>query len=196
MSSIFEALTEQLGGDALDQISQKIGADRSATQQALPAALGTLMAALAKNSSDTQGAQSLESALARDHDGSVLDNLNGYLSNPSGGAGILKHVLGGKQSVVEAGIGQASGLQAGSAGQLLQVLAPIVMGALGKERRRNGLDAGALAGMLSNEREVVRKVPQGGDLLTGMLDADGDGQVIDDIASKVGGSLLKSLFKR
>lgn len=196
MSSIFEALSEKLGSEALDQISGKIGADRNATKQAVPAALGTLMAALAKNSADSNGAEALNSALARDHDGSVLDNLSGYLSNPSGGSGILKHVLGGKQPVIEAGIGQASGLDANSAGQLLQMLAPIVMGALGKERQRSGLDAGAIAGMLAKEKDVVRHAPQGGDLLTNLLDADGDGQVIDDIASKVGGSLLKGMFKR
>ncbi len=198
MSSIFEALTEQLGGSALDQISSQIGADRSATKEALPAALGSLMAALAKNSAQPSGAEALNDALARDHDGGILDDLGGFLSNPSGGSGILKHVLGGKQPALEAGIGQASGLDAGSAGQLLKVLAPIVMGALGKQRRQGGMDAGAIAGMLAGEREqVARRAPrEGNDLLTAILDADGDGQVIDDLASKVGGGLLKSFLKR
>lgn len=196
MSSIFEALTEQLGGSALDQISRQIGADRSATKEALPAALGGLMAALANNSARKEGAEALDSALARDHDGRVLENLGGFLSNPQGGSGILKHVLGGKKPAVEAGISQASGLDPNSAGQLLKVLAPIVMGALGKVRQEKGLDAGALSGILAHERqEVVRKAPKA-DLLTSLLDADGDGQIIDDLASKVGGGLLKNLLGR
>lgn len=197
MSSLFETLTEQLGGSALDQISGQIGADRSTTKEAVPAALGSLMAALAKNSADQSGAEALNNALAKDHDGGVLDNLGGYLSHPSGGSGILKHVLGDKQPAIEAGIGQFSGLDSSVAGQLLKVLAPIVMGALGKQRREGGLDAGAIAGMLANEREeVARRAPKAGsDLLTSILDADGDGSVIDDLASKVGGSLLKNMFK-
>ncbi len=196
MSSIFEALTQQLGGSTLDQISRQIGADRSTTEKALPAALGGLMAALAANAGRKDGAQALDSALAKDHDGAVLDNLGGFLSNPSGGSGILKHVLGGKQPAVQAGISQTTGLDAGSAGQLLATLAPIVMGALGKERRRGGLDAGGLAGMLANERQQVAKRAPGGDLLTSLLDADGDGQILDDLASKVGSGLLGSLLKK
>ncbi len=195
MSSIFEALTEQLGGNVVEQISRQIGADPSSTKNAMPAALGTLMAALAGNAAKSGGAEALSNALDRDHDGSVLDNLGGFLSNPQGGGGILKHVLGGKQSAVEAGISQKTGLDAGSVGQLLQVLAPVVLGALGKAKRSGNLDAGSLAGMLAGERQqVAKKAPQGLDLLGG-LDADGDGQILDDIASKVGGSLLKNLFK-
>ncbi len=196
MSSIFEALTAQLGGQELDQISRKIGADRSATQQALPAALGGLMAALANNRARRDGAVALDNALARDHDGRVLDDLGGFLANPRGGSAILKHVLGGKRPAVEAGISQASGLDPRSAGQLLKVLAPVVLGALGKARREKGLDAGAMAGILAHERqEVVKKAPKA-DLLTTLLDADGDGQILDDVASKVGGGLLKNLLGR
>jgi hypothetical protein len=195
MSSIFDTLTEQLGGKALEQISRQIGANPSATKDAMPAALGSLMAALAGNAASSGGAESLNKALERDHDGSVLDNLGGFLSNPQGGADILKHVLGGKQPLVEAGISQKSGLDASSASQLLKVLAPVVLGALGKARKSGNLDAGSLAGMLAGERQAVaQKAPQGLDLLSG-LDADGDGQILDDIASKVGGSLLKNLFK-
>ena len=197
MSSIFEALTEQLGGAALDQISGQIGADRSTTEKAMPAALGSLMAALAGNAAKGDGAKALDNALARDHDGGLLDDLGGFLSNPSGGTGILKHVLGGKQPAVEAGISQSTGLDAAAVGQLLKTLAPVVMGALGKERRRGGLDAGSLAGMLANERrQVAKRAPAGSDLLTSILDADGDGQIIDDLASKVGGGLLGNLLKR
>ncbi len=196
MSSIFEALTEQLGGQALEQISRQIGADRSATKDAMPAAIGGLMAALAKNASKSDGAEALNSALARDHDGSILDDLGGFLTNPQGGGGILKHVLGGSRSAVEAGLSSKSNLDQGSAGQLLKVLAPVVLGALGKARKSGGLDAGSLAGMLAGERrQVEKKAPQGLDVLGSLLDADGDGEVLDDIASKVGGSVLKNLFK-
>ena len=52
--------------------------------------------------------------LAKDHDGTILDNLGGFLSNSDNGpgAGILKHVFGDKRSMVEAGLSQMSGLDA------------------------------------------------------------------------------------
>lgn len=111
------------------------------------------------------------------------------------GAGILGHLLGGKQPAVEAGISQASGLQKDQAGKLLVALAPIVMGALGKAKKEQNLDASGLANMLSQERRTVeQKLPsqQVGGLL-GMLDSDGDGNIVDDLA-KIGGGALGSIL--
>lgn len=194
--SLFDALTEQLKGQALEQISRQIGADRSTTEAALPGAIGSLMAGLAKNTSQSTGAAELNDALARDHDGSILDDLGGFLNNPQGGGGILKHVLGGNQQVVEGALNQTTGIDTQASGQLLKILAPIVLGALGKARNQGGLDAGSLAGILAGERqEISRRAPKEVGGLGGLLDADGDGQIVDDIAAKVGGSLLKNLFK-
>ena len=50
---------------------------------------------MARNTSNQQGAESLHNALQKDHDGSILDNLGGFLNNAQSGpgAGILRHVL-------------------------------------------------------------------------------------------------------
>jgi hypothetical protein len=75
-------------------------ADSATTAKAVPAAVGTLMGALARNSSGEAGAEALLGALTRDHDGGLLNNLSGYLSQPdeTTGNGILKHVLAGNRS--------------------------------------------------------------------------------------------------
>jgi len=198
MSSIFELLTSQLGNDGLARIQQQLGADEATTAKAVPAAVGTLMSALAKNSSRGGGADALLGALVRDHDGSVLDNLSAHLERPdeTAGNGILRHVLAEKRGSVEAGLGQAVGLDAGSAGKLLTMLAPLVMGALGKAQRSSNLDARSLSSMLGEERQqVTRKMPEGLDMLSSLLDRDGDGSITDDVA-KMGGGLLKSLLGR
>ncbi len=196
MSTIFETLASQLGGDTARQIGSRLGADPQATEKAVPLALGTLMGALAGNSSRSGGADALMGALARDHDGSILENLGGYIQSPGGGAGdgILKHVLGGKRATVEAGLAQQTGLDAGSAGQLLTMLAPVVMGALGRTRKEANLDAGGLTSVLAGEKSAVaRQTPNGLGVLAGFLDSDGDGQIVDDVA-KIGGSLLKKFM--
>lgn len=195
MSSIFDLLTEQLAGDGLSQIQRQLGADSATTAKAVPAALGTLMGALQKNSA-SGGAEALLGALARDHDGGVLDNLSGYLSNPdeATGNGILRHVLGERRGAVESNLGQSLGLDSGSAAKLLAMLAPLVMGALGKAQRSGQLDAGAVTSMLGQERQVIQqKAPDGLGLLGSLLDQDGDGSIADDVA-KIGGGFLKNLL--
>src|SRR5512134_2577667 len=99
MADITQLLTRQLLGEALSQISQQIGADKDTTGQALSAAMPLLLSALANNASKPQGAQALHTALAQDHDGAILNNLDGFLSNPqaANGAGILSNVLGDRR---------------------------------------------------------------------------------------------------
>lgn len=197
MTMMLDMLTSQLGTDGLRQISQQLGTDEETTGNAVSAAIPVLLGALAKNSAQPQGAQSLLGALDRDHDGSVLDDLAGFLQQPNqqDGNGILGHVLGGRRDRVERNVSQASGLDAASVSKLMTMLAPLVMGALGKARRQQNLDAGGLSDLLTNERVgLQRKNPQLGGLAQ-LLDADGDGQVADDVA-KLGKKLLGGLFRR
>lgn len=198
MSSIFELLTQQLGGGGLDQIASRLGTDKATAEKAVPAAVGTLMSALASNSARSGGADALLGALDRDHDGSVLDDLAGFLQSPreDEGNGILRHVLGNQRGSVESGLGQSLGLDQQSSGKLLAMLAPLVMGALGKAKRQGQLDAGGLASMLGAERKVAaQRIPADLGMLGSLLDQDGDGQIADDVA-KLGGGLLKNLFGR
>lgn len=187
--SLLEMLSQTMGGDAVQQIGRRVGASPDATASAISAALPVLIGALSRNAASPQGAAALDRALDRDHSGLGLDDLGSLLSglDPSAGQGILKHVLGARQTGVQSAIGQASGLNAGQVGQILALLAPIVMGFLGRQKRQQGLDAGALGGYLG-----AQTGQQGSpifDLATRMLDADGDGSVVDDLA-KMGGGLL------
>ncbi|MCU0648304.1 MAG: DUF937 domain-containing protein [Gemmatimonadaceae bacterium] len=191
MSGILDGLLGQLGGPALSQISKQIGADDATSNNAIAAALPVLMGALAKNASSGDGATALINALQKKHDGSILDDVAGALGNAqtgAAGAGILKHVLGDKQNAAAAGVAQASGLDPAKAGALLSMLAPVVMGALGKAQRSGGLDAGGLAAMLGQERQ---RMPAAAGGLLSMLDRDGDGSVVDDVLGMAGKFLGK-----
>ncbi|RMG70283.1 MAG: DUF937 domain-containing protein [Bacteroidetes bacterium] len=190
--SLLNELSSQLSGPALQALSQQIGADPQSTQSAISAALPMLMGAMARNATQDQGAQALSNALARDHDGSILDDLQGFLGSTDNGpgAGILRHVLGSNQPQVAQGVSQMSGLNTTQVIQLLQNLAPLIMGMLGRQQRSQGLDAGSLASILMQERQVAAQQSQGGaalSMLNSFLDQDGDGSALDDIGGMLGG---------
>jgi hypothetical protein len=185
--SLLDQLTKSLGPNALQQISQKLGTDTGTANNAISAALPVLLGALASNAATPTGASALNSALNK-HDGSALDNIDGMLSQSQGGVGekILSHVLGSKQPAVANGIGAASGLDANKSAALLAMLAPLVMGALGKARNSNGLDAGGLASMLGQERQRINTSAGGLSGLMGMLDQNNDGSIADDVMGMAG----------
>lgn len=195
MSSLLSTLTQQLGGDAIQQISAQLGTDPASTQTAVGAALPLLLGALGRNTASPDGAAALSTALQQ-HDGSVLNNLTGFLSsggNIQDGSAIVGHVLGGKQEAVANSLSQVSGLNAGSTSQLLAMLAPVVMGALGKTQREEGLNAGGLANLLSGEQSHADSMLGG--LASQLLDANHDGSIVDDVVN-MGSKLLGGLFGR
>lgn len=192
--SLLNELTSQLSGPALEALSQNLGADTGTTQSAITAALPMLIGAMAKNTASDEGAQALSGALSRDHDGSIMDNLTGFLGSSDNGPGaaILGHVLGGKQNNVEQGVSQLSGMNPAMVGMLLKNLAPVVMGYLGKQQSSRGLNPGDLAGMLNTERETAQSSGSPAmDMLGKFLDQDGDGSMLDDIGGMLGGFLGK-----
>ena len=194
--SLLEMIQGRLGPDAVQQIGQRIGANPSQTNQAINAALPLLVAAMARNAADPARAQGLAHAVEEDHDGGLLDDLSGFLGAPQGraadGNGILRHVLGNRRGAVEQQLGEGTGLGAAQMAQLLPLLAPLVMAALGKAKRQRGLDAGGLAGVLGGEEAQIRqRTPGLMGTLSGLLDRDGDGSAMDDIGGMLSGALRK-----
>ena len=188
MAGLLDGLMDQLGGDRLGQIAGALGGDGDRTQAAIASALPALLGGLANNTVNDDGAASLRSALD-DHDGSVLDDPSELLAGGGEGEGILGHILGGKRGGVEQHVAGSSGLDVGQVTKLLPMLAPMVMGFLGKKQRDEGLDAGGLAGVLGGERRNLEAADPGLGGLAGILDRDGDGDVMDDLSSVAGGLL-------
>jgi hypothetical protein len=197
--SMIDDLMGQLQGGGISEISRQLGIDESKVNQVVAGAIPAMVTGLAKTSATSSGQNSLASALNRDHNGSVLDDVVGFLGSGAGGdigAGILGHVLGNRQGSVNQALGGASGLDAGSVQQILAMLAPLVMGYLGKTSRNKGLDGAGLAAMLGAERQrASQTAPDAMGMLGKLLDSDGDGDVADDVA-KLGASLLGGFLGR
>jgi hypothetical protein len=72
------------------------------------------------------------------------------------------------------------------------MLAPLVMGALGRTRAEQGLDPDGLTRVLGNEREELgARAPGILGAVGRLLDRDNDGSALDDV-----GGLLSGLFGR
>ena len=115
------AMGQQIVGSAAKQL----GINESQAQTAVAAAVPFLLSALNKNAQGG-GAEGISNALNQ-HDGSILDNLSGFLGqggNQQDGLGILGHVLGNKQQNVESAISQQSGLNTAQVTQILALVAP------------------------------------------------------------------------
>ncbi len=196
MEDILGAILSKLDDSSLQAISNKANASPDQTKSAMASAIPILMNALARNSKSKDGAAALQSAVQRDHNGSLLDNLGDFLSNPeaANGAGILKHVLGSKRQNVEQYISKDSGLDSGSVGKILEMAAPLVMGYLGKQS--GGGQGNVLGSILNSYLKTEKKqAPGSQSVINQLLDRDNDGNVMDDIA-ELGMSFLGRMMKK
>jgi len=202
MFSLQDLLGQDQGTQAVDQISQNVGAEPSLVNTAIQMALPALIGGLANNASTPQGAESLNTALESDHSGGgILGNLGGLAGMIFGGqeqappprqadaGGILGHILGGSQGQVAQEVSQKSGLGIGQVAQILMMLAPIVMSYLGKQKQEQGVGAhglgGLLGGLLGGSQPAQQQSSGNSmmDMASNMLDSDRDGSSLDDIAS-------------
>jgi len=118
------------------------------------------------------GVRRLDSALSREGAGA-----------PCGGVG---HLFGDRQADAQNTVSQASGLDSSSTAQLLMMLAPIVMGALGRARQQSEVDEGSLGTVLDGAaRQTASNSPML-DMLTNMLDRNRDGSAVDDVVKFAG----------
>lgn len=209
--SMVQELLQQLQGAPMQQMAQQLGADSQQVQSAVGAALPLLLGALGNNAAQPQGAADLFNALQRDHAqalpqglgglggllGSILGggasstNTSASSASPLGdGAAILGHIFGNNRQKAETGLGQATGL-GNNAGQLLAMLAPVVMAFLANRVKAGQMDASTLGRTLDQERaQVQQQGGLGGGLLGSLLDQNGDGKLDVGDLFKLGSSFL------
>jgi len=193
MAGLLDLLNSDIGKTLVDSASSKLGQNKIQTTSALSTALPLILGAMKNNASTPKGAEGLMGALSGKHDGGILDNLGLLLGNDdilSDGAGILGHVFGGKEQNVAQAVSRKSGMDLGSTMNLLQMAAPVIMGFLGKQSREQNVSDGngignLLGGLLGNDSDKEQS------LVTKLLDADGDGSVIDDIIGMAAGGKKK-----
>ena len=185
------AIGQQIVGSAAKQF----GINESQAQSAVTTAIPLLLGALNKNAQNGE-ATNINNAL-KQHDGSILNNLAGFLNqggNQQDGLGILGHVFGNNQNNVANAIGKQSGLDTAQVIKILAFVAPIVMGYLGKQKQENNLDSSGLTGLLG---DLIGGNSQnsGGINLGGfekLLDQDGDGKLgASDVIGMIGGFFKK-----
>lgn len=200
----------------IGQLSEKIGEDPKQTEEGMESAFAAILGGLTRNVAQPEGANALLSVLDRDHDGSIFNDLTGFVlgdkkpENPSmlNGSGILNHVLGGNAGNIIESISKHTGMDQSKILQLLISAAPMVLGMLGKMKNQGqtqesqgtaeGAQSSSQGGILDlilNSSRKAEAQNENHSILGKLLDRNGDGSIMDDIL-KGGTSILGGLFKK
>lgn len=146
--SLIDLLTGNTGNQVAEQAENKFGISKNQIIALLAVATPLVISYLRNKSQDNKEAEALNNALDKDHDGSILNDTSQLEARQSEGGSILSHIFGNEKSTVENQLSQNTGISIDKIGPILAMLAPVIMGYIGKEKQQNNVGAGGLGDLL------------------------------------------------
>ena len=177
--NILDAILGAQGGNATQQLGQQFGLNESQVSSALSALVPAVAAGFQQNMSSPQGLDGLLSALGGGQHQRYVDDLN-TLNRPdttADGNGILGHIFGSKD--VSRQVASRAAAQTGIGDDVLKRMLPVVA----------AMAMGAMSQRVAASPTPATGARPAGDLLgmlTPMLDAGGDGSIVDDVMGLFG----------
>ena len=147
MASILDFLNSDTGKKFIQRSSKEIDENPEKVGSALGIALQMMLGALKNNTASSKGAENLNRALENNkHSGSLLDSLSSVnLSDLIGeGSGILRHIFGEKQQKIEEAVSSTTRIDSSKVSQLLKMAAPVLLGILGNQKRKDNVGTDGL----------------------------------------------------
>ena len=194
--NLIDLITGNAGNQVASQAQNKFGIEKNQIIALMAVAAPLVISYLRKKSQeDPNEAEALNNALDKDHDGSILDNPAQVEARQQEGGSILDHIFGGQKSQVENQLSQNTGISMDKIGPVLAMLAPLIMGYIGKEKQSSGVNSGGglgdlLGGILGGAQNQAQAEPSNplNDILGGVLGGgsqQSSGNPLNDILGSV-----------
>ena len=98
--SLIDLLTGNTGNQVAEQAENKFGISKNQIIALLAVAAPLVISYLRNKSQDANEAESLNNALDKDHDGSILDDSSQLEARQNEGGSILSHIFGNDKATV------------------------------------------------------------------------------------------------
>ncbi|PHR94446.1 MAG: hypothetical protein COA69_02290 [Robiginitomaculum sp.] len=211
--NLLDMIMQAKGGQIAQSAGNQLGLNPQQSQSAIAALLPAISSALKQNTASPQGLQGLLGALQGNDHSRYMDTPDVYTQTATRDEGnaILGHLFGSKEvsRTVASHAAKQSGIGADVLKKMLPMVAAMAMGSLSKQTRQPGMASqlaglalggagqqagGLISGLLGsvlggNRRQQQQK--QGMGILGNLLDADGDGNMMDDVLKMAMKSMMK-----
>jgi hypothetical protein len=163
MGNLLEDFMGSMGSQVTSQLSSQLGIDKNVAGAIIPQVLPMILGGLKKQKDNHGGEARVEHILNKYGSSSVLDDIGGLFSQKaqdSNSDPALGGLLGDAGIQASNLFGKQFNLDGNTASKIIPMLAPVILGFLTQKK-----DSGAGASGIAS-----------------LLDADGDGSVLDDVA--------------
>ncbi len=164
MPNFVEEFMNSVGPQVTEELSKNLGIKKDVANQVVPKLVPMILSGLKKQKDEFGGPERVEHILNKYGDPSVLDNLSALFSQKKHDNHVdpnLGGLLGNSGLQATQMITEKFNLDGNVASRLIPMLAPVVLGALSRKRETEGTGLSGIAAL---------------------LDQDGDGNILDDVA--------------
>jgi hypothetical protein len=193
---LIRLIMERLSPQLIGQIASALGLDRAATEKAISAAVPALLSALVGLVSKPDGATRLATTLQQQDPDQVERAASTVGSGDQQavidqGTNSLASLFGNDAlGSLTSALGRFAGTGEGQAKSLLGLVAPLVLGVLGRQQKTSGLDATGLADLLTSQKDAIAgALPSG---LANLLSGTGLLQGISDRLRDTGATAARA----
>ena len=164
MASIMDEFMRSLGPEVSDQLSANLGIERNAVEQMLPQIAPMILGGLKRQKDHYGGQERVDHILNKYGSADVLDNIGDFFSAQVQNQDAdprLGGLLGDSGMQATNALSKQFNISGSTAMKIIPMLAPIILGFLTKTRDQGGAGSPGIASI---------------------LDRDGDGSILDDVA--------------
>lgn len=163
--SLMDMIKGAVSKQVMGQIGGILGTDEKKTASVFDNAAGSILGGLIKKSGTPNGSKDIFDMATKQDDG-ILDKLGDILGNKDAtadlqksGGGVLDGIFGSQQTGMVGTIAKALGLEGNVMGTLMKMLAPIVMGVIGRHIKSKAMDAVGLGSFLGEQKSSLGFMP-------------------------------------
>lgn len=164
MANFLDEFMKNYGPEVTKQMSSTFNVDQNTVQKLLPQLAPLILSGLKKQKDERGGDARVDHILNKYGDKSVLDNIQDLIANKANDTTVDARLGGllGDSGVTAANVlGKQLNLDSSIVKKMIPALAPIILGALTRKRDTSNSGIGGIGSL---------------------LDADGDGSILDDVA--------------
>jgi outer membrane protein OmpA-like peptidoglycan-associated protein len=168
--NLLDSARSLLTPDVVSKVSSLIGETPGKTQQALGVAVPSLAGVICNEASTPAGAAKVHNLIANTQlPGDILSNTGSVLAGGAPtqglmrtGSSLISGLLGDRAGAVANLISNSAGIQFSSASTLLNAVAPLLFGVIGRHLTTSGIGASGLSALMSGHRDsILSGIPNG-----------------------------------
>ncbi len=172
---LVEMAKSYFNNDLVSKASETLGENENSIAKAIQAAIPSIIIGTADKAHSTEGATQIANMAAEQSNSGILDNLNNFLEPEnnhnllSKSSSMISAIYGnsGQSNTITNLISNFAGIKSSSVGNILSMVAPAILGFIGKYMQTNELQASGLSSFLNTQKqEALNALPAGFSLPT------------------------------